>query len=181
MEQFPVESYQETQSPKDFTVFDALLSHNIVEYFSDQRLDEIGMKVVREFDIDNTRFQERKEKIDQLYRLALQTPEEKDYPFPKASNIKYPLLTKAAINFAALFGPSLFKDDVVVKSKVVGSDDGADVILGPDQKPLTNKDGSPMRYGAGAKAEAGERVSEFMSIQILDIMEDWESDMEKIG
>lgn len=154
---------------------------NIADLLTEDQRSELGRRVIREFEIDERKFADRKERIEALYKLALQKPEAKDYPFTKASNIKFPLLTKAAVNFAVLTAPALFKDNRVVKSAIVGSDDGVETLTNADGSPIMDeKTGKPMKAGAGMKVEAGERVSVCMSHQLLNEMEDWESDMDKL-
>lgn len=168
------------EKPK-YDVLAGLDKQNITDFFSDQQLNEIGAKCVREFEIDDSNFDARKKKIEELYKLALQAAEVKNYPFPNASNIKYPLLTKAALGFASLAYPSVVKDDRVVKCKVVGRDDGDDPVMGPDGHPLVDPEsGQEIKKNAGAKIKMGERVSEFMSHQVLEDMDGWEDDMDKI-
>lgn len=95
--------------------------------------------------------------MEEWTKLAKQTREMKTYPWPKASNIKFPLLTTAAMQFAARAYPSLVPSDgQVVKSKVIGDD--------PD----------------GSKEDMAVRVSKFMSYQLLTEMKGWEEDMDKL-
>lgn len=95
--------------------------------------------------------------MEEWTKLAKQTREMKTYPWPKASNIKFPLLTTAAMQFAARAYPSLVPSDgQVVKSVVIGDD----------------LDGS--------KADIATRVSKYMSYQLLHEMKGWEEDMDKL-
>ena len=89
--------------------------------------------------------------------LAKQTVEPKSYPWPKASNVKYPLLSTAAMQFAARAYPSLIPSDgKVVKARVVGKDP------------------------TGEKLIKAERISTYMSWQLLTEMEGWEESMDKL-
>ena len=166
---------------KSFSVRAAVGQQNLTEYFTDGQLKDISARCVTEFDIDNNNFAERKARIEDLYKLALQTIEAKNYPFENASNIKYPLLTKAALGFAAMAYPAIVKNDRVVKGKVIGSDEGGEELKGVDGKPLVDTDtGKTMRKNAGLKQKIADRVSSFMSIQILETMDGWEDEMDKI-
>lgn len=169
---------EETQ---EFSILSAIGAQNITEYFDDQRLQEIGATVVREYEIDEGNFQKRKDRIEELYKLALQVKEQKNYPFQNASNIKYPLLTKAALGFASMAYPSIVQDEKVVKGKVVGSDEGTEEVMGPDGEPLVDEEtGKPLKKNAGLKKKTADRISEFMSHQVLETMDGWEDDMDKI-
>lgn len=170
----------EPEAPK-YRALDGIGKQNITEFFDDAKLKEIGSLCIREYEIDDRNFDGRKKKIEELYKLALQAAEVKNYPFPNASNIKYPLLTKAALGFASMAYPSVVKDDRVVKCKPVGSDNGTEKVMGPDSKPLSDPEtGSEIKKNEGAKAKIGERVSQFMSHQVLEDMDGWEDDMDKI-
>ena len=89
-------------------------------------------------------------------KLALQTATPKTYPWPGAANIKYPLLTTAAIQFAARAYPAIVAGKDVVKAKVIGAD----------------KDGK--------KRNRGDRIARHMSWQLTDQMTEWEEDTDKL-
>ncbi|HPP19055.1 MAG TPA: cell envelope integrity protein TolA, partial [Candidatus Dojkabacteria bacterium] len=88
---------------------------------------------------------------------ALQISGNKTYPWPNAANIKYPLLATAAMQFAARAYPTLVPSDgKIVKCRVIGFDHD------------------------GEKTKRAERISKHMSYQVLEEMEDWEEDMDKL-
>lgn len=154
---------------------------NITDQFSEQELDEIAELISREFEIDESNFAPRKRLIEEIYALALQALDVKNYPWEGASNIKYPVITKAALSFSALASPAIIKDSDVVKGAVIGNDDGDEAIKGPDGKPLIDPDsGKPKRKNAGLKQKKADRVSKFMSHQVLNDIDGWEDEMDKI-
>jgi chaperonin GroES len=120
------------------------------------RLAEIADQVCREYGIDAESRKPWLEKIGEALKLAMLTAEQKDYPFEKASNVKYPLLTTAALQFNARAYPAIVTPDKVVKCKVRGRDP------------------------QGLKAARAERVSEHMSDQLLHEMPEWEADTDRI-
>ena len=169
------------QDSGGYAVGDSIGRTNICEFFSDQNLKEIGYQCLHDFERDERDFAPRKAKIEEIYKLALQVAENKDYPFPGASSIKYPLLTKAALGFASLAYPAIVKDGQIVKGKVIGDDSGGDVIMGPDGKPLVDAEtGKESRKNAGAKLKRSDRVGRFMSYQLLEEMDGWEDEMDKL-
>lgn len=97
------------------------------------------------------------EDIEDWMDLACQLRESKSYPWPDASNVKYPLISVAAIQFSARAYPSFIPPD----GKIVKT-----TVIGPDP--------------TGEKSKKGERIGTFMSWQILKDMEDWEEDMDKL-
>ena len=141
-------------------MFDDLLkfteSANIAEDLGDDLLKTIGQDVVSNYDIDLSTMDDWRKGNDSNMRLASQVRESKNYPWPDSSNIKYPLLTEACIQFASRMYPELVKGDDIVASKVIGED--------PD----------------GAKFEQAKRVSQHMSWQLLEQQTEWEEDMDKL-
>lgn len=87
-------------------------------------LETIASRVVLDYDIDDETRSDWKDKYRKWLDFALQIAEEKTYPWPKASNVIYPLMTTASIQFAARAYPAIIRDRNVVKGTVIGKDDG---------------------------------------------------------
>jgi chaperonin GroES len=90
----------------------------------DNELIKIGALVCREYDIDENSRSEWLDKSEEAMKLAMQQAEPKSYPWPKASAVIFPLMTTAAIQFAARAYPAIIAGKEVVKGVVIGSDDG---------------------------------------------------------
>ena len=134
-----------------------LESTNIAEKLDEQKLDEIGEQVRKGFELDLASRQDWEDALEDWTKLAQQHRETKSYPWPRASNVKYPLLTTAAMQFAARSYPSLVPSDgKIVKSKVIGKDP------------------------TGEKFKLADRVSTYMSYQIMNEMTEWEEGMDKL-
>jgi len=132
-------------------------SKNIALDLDDDQLNEISSQVKDGFEYDLTTREDWEKNVDEWTKLALQTAEEKSWPWPKAANVKYPLLSTAAMQFNARAYPSLIPSTGdIVKVNVVGKD----------------KDGQ--------KLERAKRVSKYMSYQVLNEMSGWEEDMDKL-
>ena len=129
---------------------------NIAAEMADRQLVEIGQEAKRSYDLDRESMSEWLAKMEKAIDLATLVKKEKSYPFEKASNIKYPLVTSAALQFNARAYPAIVPSDDVVKARVWGRDVG------------------------GKKAARGERVSSFMSWQLACEIEEWESDTDKL-
>lgn len=130
---------------------------NIAEQLSESDLNKIGADALQGYQYDLASREDWERQIDEWMRLATQVREPKNYPWPKASNVKYPLLTTAAMQFAARAYPSLIPSNgQVVKSRVIGKD--------PD----------------GSKLELASRVDTYMSYQLMHDMDGWEEDMDKL-
>jgi chaperonin GroES len=134
-----------------------LMSVNLAEKLSTDQINSIGNKCKTGFEQDKQSRGDWESSLIEWTKLANQTRENKSYPWPDASNVKYPILSTAAMQFAARAYPSLVPSNgQIVKSVVIGKD----------------KDGQ--------KLERAERVSMYMSYQILHEIDGWEEDMDKM-
>ena len=132
-------------------------SKNLIKEFDEDQLRELTEQVATGFEHDLNSRKEWDKAAEDWTNLALQVREEKMYPWPGAANVKYPLLSTAAMQFNARAYPALVPSDGnIVKTVVVGSD--------------------PM----GEKKLRADRVSKYMSYQILKEMDGWEEDMDKL-
>lgn len=146
----------ELETPKD-TLRAFMELHNIADTLSENDLRKIGEDAKQGYEFDLQSRVQWERDIDEWMRLATQVREPKNYPWPRASNVKYPLLTTAAMQFAARAYPSLIPSNgQVVKSTVIGKD--------PD----------------GSKLALATRVDTFMSYQVMHEMKGWEEDMDKL-
>ncbi|MEJ0093813.1 MAG: hypothetical protein WDN46_10320 [Methylocella sp.] len=109
----------------------------------DETLSRIGQLVTREYQIDLATLSDWRTKTEKAEKIANQIAEEKTYPWPKASNVLYPLITTAAIQFAARAYPAIVAGSNVVKGSVIGSDDGVP-MLENGQTALNPQTGGPV-------------------------------------
>lgn len=142
-------------SPDEFVAW-VTQSRNIAADLTDTERSGIARKAVDDWNLDRESMADWLAKSEQAINLAALVKEKKDYPFENAANVKYPLVTSAALQFNARAYPAIVPDDRVVKAKVWGRDP------------------------QGAKAARGERVSEFMSFQLSTKIEEWESETDKL-
>lgn len=129
---------------------------NIAEHLDKDTLQEIGQNVTNGYEEDLQSRSEWEERFDKNMDLALQTVEQKSSPWDGASNVKYPILTTAALQFSSRAYPALISGTQVVKAKVAGFDEN------------------------GEKHKAAIRVGKHMSYQLLEEMEDWEEEFDKL-
>lgn len=132
-------------------------SVNIADHLDEETLRKISNECSEGFEVDLQSRNVWERKIDEYVKLAQQIQEQKAYPWPKASNIKYPLLSTAAMQFAARAYPTLVPSDgTIVQGQVIGKD--------PDD----------------SKQNQAERIGTYMSYDIMHNMEGWEEDMDKL-
>jgi chaperonin GroES len=89
-------------------------------------------------------------------KMALQVKENKSFPWANSANVKYPLITISALQFQARAFGGIVESKNLVKGKVTGYD--------PD----------------GTKAEKAERVAKHMTYQLLDKIDNWVEDMDRL-
>lgn len=158
-------------------------SVNIADDLEDSVLGEIGQKVVREYGIDDNSRSDWKTHSEAAMKLAMQVAEAKQYPWPKASNVIYPLMTVAAIQFAARAYPAIVSGKEVVKGTIIGGDEGVPAV-NPDtgQPPLINpQNGQPMWIKEpGSKRILAAKIGEHMSWQLLDEQTEWEEETDRL-
>jgi len=134
-----------------------LASTNVVDLLNDETLLSIGHSTAEGYETDMESRRPWEKDLTSWTKLALQISDEKTFPWPNAANIKFPLLATAAMQFAARAYPALVPSlGDVVKCKVIGRDLD------------------------GTKAERARRVSIHMSNQVMNEMDDWEEDMDRL-
>lgn len=148
---------------------------NIARNVDEQTLNNLGQMVLREYEIDENSRAEWRAEIDRAMDMATQTAQEKQFPWPKASNVIFPIITSAALQFQARTYPAIIQNRNVVKGVVWGTDKGQPA-LDEQKKPLTQPDGSPVWLVLpGEKRQRADRIGEHMSYQLLEEMPDWEA------
>src|SRR4051812_42121845 len=134
---------------------------NIANHLPDEVLNELGMLVKTEYDIDERSRSDWVEKTKKAMALAMQVAEIKQYPWPKASNVIYPLMTVAAVQFAARAYPAIVSGRNVVKGMVVGDDTGL-----YHHDPQSGQ--TQMITPPGERATRAAKIGDHMSYQLLD-------------
>lgn len=152
---------------------------NIAHLLPEDDLKLISMKVIKEYKIDLDSNEEWRKKTEDAMKLAKQEVEIKNTPWPNASNVKYPLITVAAIQFAARAYPAIVSNRQVVKGKIVGSDQGIPLI--ENGQPVQDENGIiQFQVQPGAKRDRADRIANHMSYQFLEEMEEWEDETDSL-
>jgi chaperonin GroES len=140
--------------PRDIKGF--LESKNIAEMLDSDLRANIGARVVDDYEMDKQSRSAWEERNDNSRKLATQVLEAKNTPFDNAANIKYPLLSMSCVQFSARAYPNIVKGRNVAKCKVIGEDPG------------------------GMKAGKADRTSAHMNYQLLDEMQEWETETDRM-
>ncbi len=149
---------QQTENYIDFASQNNNLAKNLSKKKEGKKtLADMGRSIIEGYDNDVVSRKGWMDKNREWLNLALLVRENKTFPWPKAANIKYPLLATAAMQFSARAYPALVPNDGhIVKTKIVQKD--------PEDKIY----------------QASERIGQHMSYQLLERMPDWEEDMDKL-
>lgn len=130
---------------------------NIAEELDEDELKKIGNECKQGYDDDWNSRSDWEDETAEWVELANQVREDKTFPWPDASNIKYPLVLTAAMQFNARAYPALVPNDgKIVKAKVFGLD------------PTSQK------------AARASRVEKLMSYQVMEDMPNWEDEMDQL-
>lgn len=129
---------------------------NVASMLDKADLDTIAMECYNGFESDSISREGWEKKTEQSLKLALQVVETKSFPWQGASNIKFPLITIAALQYHARAYPVLIQGEMPVVCRVRGND--------PD----------------GKRQERADRVSNHMSFQILEEDESWEEETDRV-
>lgn len=145
-----------TEAPQnDLTGY--IESVNLAEKLDKEQLRTIGEEAKEGYELDVKSREDWEKASCQWIELAKLTVQNKSFPWPNASNVKYPLLATASMQFAARAYPSLIPSDgKIVKARIVGKD--------PDD----------------SKTATAEAVSLYMSYQLMEEMSGWEEEMDRL-
>jgi chaperonin GroES len=147
----------EEQATPDRSLAALAETTNLADGMDQEELDEIGDEAKKGYESDEATRADWLKDVEKWTELAKLVAKHKSFPWPNASNVKYPMLATAAMQFAARAYPSLVPSDGrIVKSRIIGKD--------PD----------------GQKSATAEAVSLYMSYQLMDEMEGWEEEMDRL-
>ena len=139
-----------------FTLPEIMVSDNLAKDMSEDDVNKLGTEVVRTFDMDKLSRVEWEERTEDAMKLALQVMEDKSFPWANASNIKFPLITIAALQYHARAYPALIPGTSLVKSRLFGDDP------------------------QGKEVQRARRIETHMSYQLLEEDEKWEDEMDRV-
>ncbi len=128
---------------------------NLCSYFTEEDLKKIGMWAVDNYTRDLGTRVNWERRTQAAMNLAMQVSGEKTFPWPNCSNVLFPLVTIAAMQFHSRAYPSLIDGEKVVKCRVVGED------------------------SQGQAKVRAKNISEHMSWQCLEQDEGWEEGLDR--
>jgi len=183
--------------PVDFTTHipldEAMMrSPNLVPRFTDEEMAALGHMVVQDFENDRQSRYEWEERMKNALRLALQVTEKKTFPWEGAANVKFPLITIAAMQYQSRAYPALVNGPTPVAARPVGSMPKLRMPPMPPQKPGQPPDpraqamqqqfqqkAMQMKMAYDQQMDRAQAIAEHMSYQILEEDEMWEENHDK--
>ena len=135
---------------------DLVESVNIAELLMEGERRQIALLVQSDFDADVTGREDWERKMKGALELALQVTEPKSFPWQGAANVKFPIITIAALQFHSRAYPAMVPGPDLVRCRT----------FGPDP--------------TGEKEARATRVANHMSYQILEEDESWEEDHDRV-
>lgn len=134
---------------------DTIDSPNLTDRFELDDLRCIGECVWESYKSDLTSREPWLRRTSAAMDLAMQVQKDKSFPWPGCSNIAFPLVTIAALQFHSRAYPALLSGPDIVQCRVIGSD--------PD----------------GSKTNRAERITCHMSWQVTEQDECWEDEVDR--
>lgn len=123
---------------------------NLAASMEEGDLAKLATAVMDGFDIDLESMSDWQERMQRGLDLAMLVKDEKTYPWQNAANIRYPLITSAALQYNARAYPAIVPSSDIVKAAVHGAD----------------KDNQ--------KANRAKRIASFMTWQLTVDSREWE-------
>ena len=134
---------------------DTIDSPNLCNLLSDGDLQKIGECVWDNYQCDERSMEPWRRRMSAALDLATQIQKDKNFPWPGCSNITFPLVTIAALQFHSRAYPAIIDGPDVVQCRVIGTD--------PD----------------GSKCQRAQKVSDYMSWQLMEEDQCWEPDLDR--
>lgn len=144
------------QDNQRLTIDKMMTSVNVAESLDEDKCNEIASEIARGVEADLISRQPWYKANQEYLKMALQIKESKNFPWPNAANVKYPLITIASLQFQARAYAGIVDTKNMVRGKVIGYDP------------------------SGQKAASAERVGKHMTYQLMDKIENWDGDMDKL-
>lgn len=135
---------------------ETIKSPNLTGKFTEADLASIGNHVWAGYNLDKLSRRKWENRTEAAMDLALQIQKDKSFPWPGCSNIAFPLVTIATLQFHSRAYPAIIQNPDVVHCRIIGTDT------------------------SGAKKERASRISSHMSWQVLEEDKCWEEQHDRL-
>lgn len=139
------------------TIDEIKKSVNVAELLDEKQLAKISEEVLRGYHIDKDSRSNWEDIMSEATDMAMMVIDNVDFPWEGASNIKYPLVAAASIDYASRTSPEILRGgNTFMAPKILGKD--------PDE----------------AKYKAGKRACDYMSYDLNYCSPDWIEGTDKL-
>lgn len=167
-----LETLKRWANPKET---DNLLPEIVGWQGGDEIINRLGLTATRQLEIDERSRSDWEARTRAAMDLAMQVTQGKMDPWPDASNVIYPLVSVAAIQFQSRAYPQIIDGPRVVKCTVAGEDKGKPFMDPATGQQATDPTGQPMwEEMPGGKQARADRIGGHMSWQLLHEQPEWE-------
>lgn len=164
-------------------------SGNVIDLLEKTEVANIGRQVLAEYEVDlgDADYQARVKIWDKAEKLCSGELEQKDWPYEKSANVKYPLMKVAAIQFGARAYPEIVQGNTVCKPKILGTVE--EPPLPPEAQQMIQQGQSEDQIrqqleDAGqipkSKLKRAQYVCEYINYQLFHEVEEWEHDTDQL-
>jgi len=145
-------------------------------------LGRLGHTCVRQLEIDERSRTEWEIRTRAAMDLAMQITKGKSDPWPNASNVIYPLVSVAAIQFQSRAYPQIIDGPRVVKATIAGDDKGTPFMDPATGLQAVDPSNNQLMWEEhpGAKTARADRISGHMSWQYLHEQPEWEPETQSL-
>lgn len=134
---------------------EAIKAVNLCDRFTAKDLETIGSEVFEGYQRDKLSRAKWEKRTQAALDLAMQVQKAKNFPWPDCSNVLFPLVTIAALQFHSRAYPAIVSGTDVVKCRIIGADE------------------------TGEKTARAGRISTYMSWQCLEEDQAWEESQDR--
>ena len=133
-----------------------ILKHqNIAAKLSKKILQEMAEAVKHDYEVDCNDSKIWRENANKILDLSKMTVKQKNHPFPNSSNVKFPMLTRAALQYFSNASATVVRNNELARAIIVGSD-------------INN-----------IKYNKAKRVSKWHNYNLIQKNRDWKDDFER--
>lgn len=148
---------EQQEAPEEMQMLQLISEHrNLAEELAEERLALITHDVLSEYDLDKRSMSAWFDRMEKGLDLAKLLRKDKTAPWPNASNVRFPLVTSAALQFNARAYPAIVPSGEPVLAKTFGQDP------------------------SGQKAARAKRISSHMSYQLTTQIDEWEGETDSL-
>lgn len=167
-----------------------LASPNLVSKIDEEDLTLIGNMVVEDFDRDKDSRSDWEDRMNVAMKLALQVCENKTFPWQGAANVKFPLVTIAAIQYQSRAYPALVSGPHPVAARPIGQRPNPKIPPGLAQAAQQDQQAAALYqqmvqqaqqalFDYNALTARATRISNHMSYQLLEEDMTWEENQDR--